>query len=158
MVWTTCEVQICTSVPGSSGVCIGVPAHVLLHTRPGLTLLQFAPSRATTRLLCKDWSRKAALVCGIIQPLLPSPALCSCPWVWAPWHRIQSIQLQCEIQMPAALAARSHPCALPKHAYTPFPTCFNKTTLGVLVNQRKKTGLPCRKEASTPIHSAGAVR
>lgn len=98
-----------------------------LHTRPGLTLLQFAPFGTTMRLECKDWRQTAALVCGIIQPLLPSPALCSHPCVWAPGHRIQSIQQQCKIQMLAAPAASSHPCALPKHANTSFFTCFNKT-------------------------------
>lgn len=68
-------------------VCALVCLHTcfFLHTRPGLTLLQFAPFRTTMWLVCRDWTQTAALVCGIIQPLLPSPALLSplCLGSWA---------------------------------------------------------------------------
>lgn len=119
-------------IPASPCLTVTVYAPVCLHTcfcwhaRPGLTLLQFAPFGTAMRLVCKDW-RQTMRHHPASAPL---PALC--PRRWAPGRRTQSIPQHCKIGMPAALAAHSQPCALPKHACTPLPTGFNKAASGVL--------------------------
>lgn len=134
-------------------VCALVCLHTCscLHTRPGLTLLQFAPFGTAMWLVCKDWRQTAVLVCAITQPLLS--ALCLGSWA-------QDTKHSAAVQNSDACSAC---CLFPplcpaKTCLYPFPTCFNRTVLGVLVSQRKKTGPTCRKEASTSVDIAGTVK
>lgn len=116
-------------MPDNYGVYIGVSVHMLLPAYQAW--VNFAPvcpfrdndaagmQGLETNSSTGMWHHpaSASLSSALLSPL--------CLGSWA--QDTQSIQQQRKIQMPAAPAASSHPCALPKHAYTSFFTCFNKT-------------------------------
>lgn len=116
---------------GCALVCL--PTCFCPHTRPGLTLLQFAPLGTTMGLVCKDWRQTAALVCGIIQLLLPSPALRSHACAWGslgPGYTASSSTARFRRLQSLLLGPTLVPCQ--NMPVSPFPTCFSKTAPGVL--------------------------
>lgn len=124
----TSSVQICISKPDKYGASICLCIYSCPHTRPELTLLQYAPFGTAMWLVCRDW-RWAVLVCGITQPLQPSSSSLFSLHLGASGRRHKAFSSSAGFRylQPLLLAAILLPC---QNVPRPHPNYFS--CLGVL--------------------------